>query len=73
MKEPLENITIIPDESNTQKWTVHIGGPVSHDSHIRQTPSQKSRSREKGIRVLNVCRLEHHTPEATLSWQLNSH
>lgn len=28
MKEPLENITIIPDESNTQKWTVHIGGPV---------------------------------------------
>lgn len=28
MKEPLENITIVPDETNTQKWTVHIGGPV---------------------------------------------
>ena len=29
MNEPLENVTVIPDETNTQKWTVEIRGPVS--------------------------------------------
>jgi len=29
MSEPLENVTVIPDEANTQKWTVEIRGPVS--------------------------------------------
>jgi ubiquitin-protein ligase len=28
MNEPLENVTVIPDETNTQKWTVEIRGPV---------------------------------------------
>jgi hypothetical protein len=28
MTEPLENVTVIPDETNTQKWTVEIRGPV---------------------------------------------
>ena len=28
MSEPLENVTVIPDETNTQKWTVEIRGPV---------------------------------------------
>jgi hypothetical protein len=43
MKEPLENITIIPDETNTQKWTVHIGGPVS------LTPSMRIMKRKAGL------------------------
>jgi hypothetical protein len=29
MNEPIENVTVIPDETNTQKWLVELGGPVS--------------------------------------------
>jgi len=35
MNEPLENVTVIPDETNTQKWTVEIRGPVSPASGRR--------------------------------------
>jgi hypothetical protein len=29
MNEPIENVNVIPDEVNTQKWLVEMRGPVS--------------------------------------------
>jgi ubiquitin-protein ligase len=52
MNEPLENVTVIPDETNTQKWTVEIRGPVRD-----LFPSGKQKVR-RGVELIS--RRDHH-------------